>query len=265
MEKIIKNIFSAVILFCLLSLSSCYVSPHRILMPTEAFGIVRHSMLLKICQGKICNLKTTTSTSSGAFFAKSREDSDYSFFLTAGHSCAEPEIPDFKDGPRITLEAAVITIVDENLNQMSSEVIRIDKDNDLCVLKVYTGKNETITYLDIASSPPKRGERIYNMAAPYGYFGRKTVLLFEGFFSGRPSMHESVYTLPTRPGSSGSPILNSSMQIIGVVYAGVEKLENLSIASPHDSIQAIVDNVIQEDRDVYKLCVLSKCFVFYRR
>jgi len=265
MEKIIKNVLSVAILFPLLLLSSCYASPHRIIMPTESFGMVRHSMLLKICQGKECKIKTSTSTSSGSFFARSRKDSDYSFFLTAGHSCAKPTIPKFKTGPTIELIGTSIAIVDENLNRMPADVIRVDKDNDLCVLKVLTANNDKIEYLDIANFPPSRGERIYNMAAPYGYFGRETVLLFEGFFAGRPSLHESVYSLPTRPGSSGSPILNSSMQIVGLVYAGVEKLENLSIASPHDSILMIVEDVLKEDRDVYEFCILGKCFIFYRR
>lgn len=266
MEKIIKNILPAVTLFCLLPLSSCYVSPHRVYMPTEAFGMIRHSMLLKICHGDQCAIKTSASTSSGAFFARSRSNPDYGFFLTAGHSCAKPKIPkNLKDEMKITILTSAITVVDENLNKMSTEVIRIDSKNDLCVLKVLLHPDANLKYLDIAEDPPARGERVYNMAAPYGYFGRKTVMLFEGFYSGRPGIHEAVFSIPTRPGSSGSPILNSSMQIVGVIYAGVDKLENLSIASPHDSIRAIVDSVIEEDRDVYKLCMFNKCFVFYRR
>ena len=207
----------------------------------------------------------TASTSSGAFIAQSRKNPDYSFYLTAGHSCAKPTFPKFKDGSYIKHMASILEVVNENLEKMPATVVSIDKKNDLCILRVMTAAASSISYLDIAAEPPKRGERVYNMAAPYGYFGRNTVLLYEGFYSGRPSLTESVFTIPTRPGSSGSPILNGSMEVIGVVYAGVEKLENMSISSPHEAIHNIIREVINEDRDVVEFCLFGYCFTVYMR
>ena len=81
------------------------------------------------------------------------------------------------------------------MEKMPATVVSIDKKNDLCVLRVMTAGVSSIRYLDIATDPPKRGERVYNMAAPYGYFGRNTILLYEGFYSGRPSFNLAFYSV----------------------------------------------------------------------
>jgi hypothetical protein len=265
MQKNNKKSWFIFLLPLLLGLSSCNVSPYRIDMPTSAFGLLRHNMMIGVCNTKGCIPKMTASTSSGAFIAQSRKNPDYSFYLTAGHSCAKPTFPKFKDGSYIKHMASILEVVNENLEKMPATVVSIDKKNDLCILRVMTAGASSISYLDIAADPPKRGERVYNMAAPYGYFGRNTVLLYEGFYSGRPSLTESVFTIPTRPGSSGSPILNGSMEVIGVVYAGVEKLENMSISSPHEAIHNIIREVINEDRDVVEFCLFGYCFTVYMR
>jgi len=265
MQKSSKKSYLIFLLPLLLGLSSCNVSPYRIQVPTEAFGLLRHNMMIGVCNEKGCIPKMTASTSSGAFFAQSRENPDYSFYLTAGHSCAKPTFPKFKDGSYIEHMASILEVVNENLEKMPATIVKMDRRNDLCVLKVLTAGASNITYLDVSASPAKRGERVYNMAAPYGYFGKHTVLLYEGFYSGRPSMTEAVFTIPTRPGSSGSVILNSSMEIVGVVYAGVEKLETMSISSPHESILNIISAVIKKDRNVVELCLFGHCFTVYMR
>ena len=86
--------------------------------------------------------------------------------------------------------------------------------------------------LKVAEKEPARGEIVVNMAAPHGLFWSGTVLIFRGAFSGYHNRGYSIYTIPTKPGSSGSPIINSKGKLVGVIFAGYRMIENVGLSSP---------------------------------
>ena len=127
--------------------------------------------------------------------------------------------------------------------------MRIDKDNDLCMLMVL-GPTDNIDkkILKLSNRKPYHGERIYNIAAPLGIFTPGMLPVFEGFYSG-PCLYPEegndsrvdMYTLPIRGGSSGSPILNDDGELIGVVIAGVRGFENLGFSPSYDVIKQFLE------------------------
>jgi S1-C subfamily serine protease len=119
----------------------------------------------------------------------------------------------------------------------------INRRFDLCLLQV----SNVITdppVLQLAKKEPKKGETVTNMAAPHGLFWSGTVLIFKGQFSGYHDRGFSVYTIPTKPGSSGSPILNSENQLVGVIFAGYKMMENVGLSSPLVAIKVFLKKAI---------------------
>ena len=53
-----------------------------------------------------------------------------------------------------------------------------------------------------------------------------------------------MYTIPTKPGSSGSPILNKKNQLIGVIFAGYPIMENVGLSSPLIAIKVFLKKSI---------------------
>ena len=58
------------------------------------------------------------------------------------------------------------------------------------------------------------------------------VLTFDGYFSGYSPEGYAIYSIPTKPGSSGSPLTNSNNELVGTIFAGYRSMENIGVASP---------------------------------
>jgi hypothetical protein len=96
----------------------------------------------------------------------------------------------------------------------------------------------------LAENEPQRGETVTNMAAPHGLFWPGTVLIFKGQFSGYHNKGYSIYTIPTKPGSSGSPIINKDNKLVGVIFAGYPMIENVGLSSPLVAIKVFLKKSI---------------------
>ena len=164
--------------------------------------------------------------------------------MTAGHSC-ESKFPKSQiiEGFRVENKGSKFKTVDLNGFKHDAEVIMINRRFDLCLLRVSNVLMNPPT-LKIADKEPKRGETVTNMAAPHGLFWTGTVLIFKGQFSGFHDRGYSVYTIPTKPGSSGSPIINKDNKLVGVIFAGYRTIENVGLSSPLVAIKVFLKKAI---------------------
>jgi S1-C subfamily serine protease len=220
------------------------------ILPRHSFVQIQHSVEVEGCgldssTGKEkCQKAVMQYVSSGAYVFHSEVSQGTSYVLTAGHSC-ESKFPKSQiiEGFRVQNKGSKFKTVDLNGFQNEAEVILINKRFDLCLLRVSNVLTNPPT-LKLADKEPKRGETVSNMAAPHGLFWSGTVLIFKGQFSGYHTKGYSVYTIPTKPGSSGSPILNKDNKLVGVIFAGYRTIENVGLSSPLVAIRVFLKKAI---------------------
>ena len=84
------------------------------------------------------------------------------------------------------------------------------------------------------------GDKIFNIAAPLGITGNELTLIFEGRYSGHRNGWR-YYTVPARPGSSGSPVLNDKFQLIGTINIAMAGIESVGIGPGWFSLKKFLD------------------------
>ena len=220
------------------------------ILPRHAFVQIQHSVEVEGCGldastgEEKCQKAVMQYVSSGAYVFHSEVSQGISYVLTAGHSC-ESKFPKSQiiDGFRVQSKGSTFKTRDINGFQHEAEVILINRRFDLCLLQVSNVLMDP-PVLQLANKEPKRGETVTNMAAPHGLFWPGTVLIFKGQFSGYHDKGFSVYTIPTKPGSSGSPIINKDNKLVGVIFAGYRTIENVGLSSPLVAIKVFLKKAI---------------------
>ena len=218
--------------------------------PRRSFVQIKHSVEVQGCGldkktgEEKCQKAVMQYVSSGAYVFHSEVSQGTSYVLTAGHSC-ESKMPKSQliNGFRVENKGSTFKTVDLNGFHHEAQVIMINRRFDLCLLQV---SNVIMgpPILELAKKEPKRGETVTNLAAPHGLFWSGTVLIFKGQFSGYHDKGYSVYTIPTKPGSSGSPIINNENKLVGVIFAGYPRIENVGLSSPLVAIRVFLKKAI---------------------
>jgi S1-C subfamily serine protease len=246
------------LIICLLGLSSCVsgcktttlTNVEDELLPRQSFVQVRQFVKLEGCgidqetKKERCQTAEMSYVSSGAYVFHSQVEEGKSYILTAGHSC-QNKLPPRQNvaGFKIVNKGSRFKVVNLDGSQHDAQVININSRFDLCLM-VVSDVHTHPPILRVAKSEPRKGESVINLAAPHGLFWAGTVLIFEGIFSGYHNKGYSVYTIPTKPGSSGSPIINKEKKLVGVIFAGYRTIENVGLSSPLVAIKVFLKKSI---------------------
>jgi len=167
-------------------------------------------------------------------------DENITYILTADHFCTHhsPQYL-FREGDIIDN----FTSIDHYGDTWSSQVIYADFRNDLCLIASDMRDIETI---DVASSMPEIGEKVFAIAAPKGYSDEGMSLHFDGNFSGCDNEGKCYFVMNSYFGSSGGVILNSDGEIVSMIQMADIQLGFITIGPNVSEIKRFLDSASGE-------------------
>jgi S1-C subfamily serine protease len=171
-------------------------------------------------------------------------DGKEEYVMTAGHICIAPpppgvglhEIPGLNISYKISLTTGFGRTA-------TAEIIAIDVNNDLCLLKA---SKELGPGLTIYKDDLMLHSKVYNMANPAGLASSLAVPVFEGYYIGDVSML-SLFTIPAVGGSSGSPIMNHRNEVVSIVSAAAVRFDEYAIGPKTETIRKFLLANIPKD------------------
>jgi 2-alkenal reductase len=145
-----------------------------------------------------------------------------------------------------------------------AQVIGMDPDSDLAVIKVDVAASELYPVVLGDSDRLEIGQRAIAIGNPYGLRGTLTTGIISALGRSLPLGRESEvlgsrFTIPEliqtdaaiNPGNSGGPLLDSQGQVIGVNTAYDPDVSGVGFAVPVNTVKRVVPKLISEGRYVY--------------
>ena len=261
------------VLFLCLSLGpSCAGTANREIKPTfikDSFIFVQKSVLFHAChtvkskdpkqqeadQEKCVDLNRRATGSGWIAANVKRPDGQWdSIGVSAGHVCdvSKVVLRNVETGENIEAKVKEKEIRVSMLggHTYRAEVVKIYDYIDVCILRIEGVK---LPYLKTAKEAPKYGDRVFNVAAPRGIYSSSLAPFFEGHYIGRNTINHAKYgglmdhySLPATFGSSGSPIVNSEGEVVGLVSMAMVGFENMGISPPYESLRDILLSIQEQ-------------------
>lgn len=258
LKKVLNLFLFLAILFPLNSCTNLPQIKKDFVWPVETFVKYETNIYKQVCTpadpdnlSSSCYQQISGASGSGSIVAKSF---DGSYILTAAHMCDRNEdIARYKriDKAMRSIDDAPVEylikhyVFDIDQFKFNVEIIGYDTELDTCIVFAWGLFGPA---LDIATEGPKVGDKIYNFAAPAGFFGKHLVPLFDGYYVGEYNENTSIYTVPVIGGSSGSPVVNDNGELIGLIYARHYKFHHIAISPSFKDLRKFVIDTINKDR-----------------
>lgn len=181
---------------------------------------------LSDCDASItsCPLDQILSTGTGAVVLHNNKK----HILTAAHICVQDDIGLPKEF-KFYFKAR-----DQNDKLYIISIVNYDKKSDVCLMKSVSGDLEP-AFIPLAPKNLDYGEQAYNLAAPMGIIEKGMVPVFEGKYFG---IHEgnAFYSIPAIGGSSGSPVVNSRGELVGMIHSVHFRFHHVTLSATYHKL-----------------------------
>ena len=249
MKKIIKT---WKLMMCMLIVFVGYECCHNsiYLENTDATHLERQSFVLVFARADFtkltCDEKTGTChpemlsvAAKGSSVVVNHHDNE-TYIASVAHICIINPPRVFTNGiPPLSVKTDLkLTLYDLYGNSHEATVLYTDVANDICVMKSPGTWGKKVK---IADEMPQPGEKVLNIAAPFGIWSPGMVPIFDGYYAGPDGTGNEFFTLPTRPGSSGSPIFNRDGELIGLIHSASMMFENLGLGCKLENLKSALE------------------------
>ena len=127
---------------------------------------------------------------------------------------------------------------------------------DLCSIFVPELKLKSV---NIAKKAPVPGEEVMAMSAIAGVYHPPSVPMFKGIYSGLlPDKLNAMTTIHAMGGSSGSGVLNSRGELVGILFAVNSKVNHISLVSSWEQTALFAAQTLKKISDILRKGDTSK-------
>jgi len=238
MAKIINVI---VIMLMMTPLTSCTSANKNLsvndILPRHGYVYIKKIVQLRKCEDGTCMDGRISSAGSG-FVVKTTYKG--SFVMTASHVCVTNR-DNLLPGVTATDKLQVETLGGKFYDAV---VLSHNPDIDACLMfaeNLTSGVEE----VKLAGSAPDVGDKVYNIASPYGIHYPNVVPIFEGRYIGERG-HKGFYTFDAGPGSSGSMILNEDGELIGLLHSVYRDMHQIVVSVDYTSLMQFIQRGLIE-------------------
>jgi len=163
-------------------------------------------------------------------------------FLTAAHVCvsSKKDIIFEMEGIKISTKSSTdIALRTHEGEIIRTEVVKLNVKKDLCALRparIYTKP------VELSDHPPSLGDTVWAISAPTGINFPGMSLIFSGHYSGHVGIFHH-YTIPAKPGSSGSVVLDDNFRAVGMINAAYVNFESIGMGAGYLDLKEFLDSI----------------------
>ncbi len=139
--------------------------------------------------------------------------------------------------------------------EISAEIVGLDKETDLAVLRLNLKELKIKQPLTVASFGDSRiikeGDAVMAMGSPYGFtrsISRGIISSTERYFEFSPYNLWFQTDAAINPGNSGGPLVNERGEVVGVNSLGLFGADNIGFAIPSEVVKEVAEKLIRDKK-----------------
>jgi len=218
-----------------LTMVSCNTTTNNLsvneVLPRKGYVYVKKIVNLRKCAENSCETGRISSAGSGFIIKLTYKGA---FILTASHVCATN-----RDNLLPGVEA-IDTLKVETLGGRYYDAIVLDHDPEIDACLMFAEDLvDNVEEVKLSNEAPREGDKVYNIASPYGIHYPNVVPIFEGRYFGEKGS-KGFYSFDAGPGSSGSMILNERGELIGLLHSVYRNMHSVVVSVRYDSLMQFI-------------------------